>query len=86
MFRNRQKASVAVCVICGSAFAGGLLANGTAFDKAVVGGLMVAVAAMAIAALVDFALRADQRAEPAENRPTDLPPRLPGEAPTHVGA
>ncbi len=65
MFRNRLKASVAVCVVCGSAFAGGLLANGTASDKAAVGGLLVAVAGMAFAAIVYFARGAAQRAKPA---------------------
>jgi hypothetical protein len=65
MVRNRLIASVAVCAICGSAFAGGLLANGTASDKAVVGGLLVAVAGMASAALAYFARRAAQSAEPA---------------------
>ncbi len=62
MFRNRLKASVAGCVMCGSAFAGGLLVNGTDTDKAVVGGLLVAVAALAVAALVYFVRTADGRA------------------------
>ncbi len=55
MFRNRLNASMAACIMCGSAFAGGLLGNGTSSDKAVVGGLLVAVAGMAFAALVYFA-------------------------------
>ncbi len=71
MFRNRFKASVAACVLCGTAFAGGLLGNGTASDKAVVGGLLVAVAGMAVAALVYFVRAVAQPASPA----TSLDPR-----------
>ncbi len=65
MLRNRLGASVAVCVVCGGAFAGGLLACGAASDKAMVGGLLVAVAGSAFAALVYFARASAKGAEPA---------------------
>jgi hypothetical protein len=51
MLRNRLKAGLAISVISGCAFAGGLLARGAASDKALVGGVLVAVAASAFVAL-----------------------------------
>jgi hypothetical protein len=62
MLRDRLKAGLAVCVVCGCAFAGGLLACGAASDKAIVGGALVAAAGAAFAAVVYFA-RAGRHAE-----------------------
>lgn len=64
MLWNRLRAGVAVCVVCGCAFAGGLLSKGVASDKAVVGGLLIAFAGSAFAALVYFARVSVRIAEP----------------------
>lgn len=66
MPRDRLKASLAVCAMCGCASAGGLLASGAASDKAVVGGALVAVAGAAFTALAHFAQAAGHRAEPGD--------------------
>jgi hypothetical protein len=64
MIRNRLKASVAVCALCGGAFAGGLLANGVASDKAMVGGLLVAIVSLAFASVIYFAWTSAKAAVP----------------------
>lgn len=51
MLRHRLKAGLAISVTSGCAFAVGLLARGAASDKAVLGGVLVAVAASAFVAL-----------------------------------
>jgi hypothetical protein len=56
MVSNQLTASVAIGVICGCAFAGGLLANGTAPVKALVVGLLVIVATSMFVACLARAL------------------------------
>ena len=65
MITDRLMVMVAVAVLCGSAFAGGLLSKNVAPDKAVVGGALVAVAGFALAAVIVSARRISARsAEP----------------------
>ncbi len=64
MLRNRFRASLAGCVVCGSAFAGGMVARGATPDRALVGGLLVSVTSAAFATLVYFARLADSSTKP----------------------
>jgi hypothetical protein len=61
MTGDRVKVAVAVSVVCGCAFAGGLLAQNAASEKAVVGGALVAIGGLAFAAVVRLARRISAR-------------------------
>ena len=52
MTRYRLFLGLAICAVCGSAFAGGMLANGVRADYAAAAGALVAVPGAAFTALV----------------------------------